>query len=776
LKIYVDARCLQDPHYAFRGVGFHSATLIRNARTCIRSAAIEIIAVLDANMGDLPKEYADMFDCSVHSRFPKLCNDAAIFVQLSPMTHDQSLMAPFLGRRQILSCAIIYDFIPLEYPDRYLPTPTAYRRFLNNMVWLKYFHVFFPISRYGAARLSDLLNIAANRLQVTGCAIRTDFKDPAANDSTAILGQRAMPLDSLFLVAAGEDWRKNVECAIVAHAQTVGRAGIDTILIVVGHYSEKSREKLKSLHRSAGGKKDQLKFVHGVSDRELAALYRIATATICPSYIEGFSIPVVEAFWCNCPALVSNCDAHRELVGESYGGLFGPDEPDKLADLMVALSRDKDFRSQLLAQQRSLGWDFTEEKVSQRFWLRVIDEYDRFKDLSSRRWPSSKPRLAVLSPYPPDQSGVADYTAHCIPCLAHHAIVDVFTDAKVTDHAPSVRRFEPITELPYVIDEYDRVIAVTGNSSFHTRIIDYHRMYGGCCIEHDNRLAELYYWWRGPEAFSDMASRYINRPVTVEECTKWILDPNLLPTLFFEEVLPPSDPFIVHSRGLQAEIERIYGRKVEYLPFCSYRDFCESELSKVSRQQARRRLGVAPDKLLIVCMGLLATTKGPLDCVWALESLLAWGMSAELHFVGSSRNFHLAELTELAERLNLKDHLHVMDQWVSDQTYTDYLIAADFAIQLRTHRFGGLSGGLMDCVSAGLPTVANDDLAVAMEAPDFVLRCPDHFSPIRIAEAIYTAAEKGLHHQRVTPERDAYLKEHNFDNYARRLLEILGLC
>jgi glycosyltransferase involved in cell wall biosynthesis len=432
----------------------------------------------------------------------------------------------------------------------------------------------------------------------------------------------------------------------------------------------------------------------------------------------------------------------------------------------------------LLEVQRSRELEFTEEEVSERFWTRVIGEYHVFKNVTMRGRRGSKPRLAVLSPYPPDQTGVADYTARFIPSLANHAVVDVFTDATVENHPPFVRRFEAITELPYVIDEYDRVIAVIANAAFHTRIIEYHRRYGGCCIEHDNRLAELYYWWRGPDAFADMASRYVKRKVTTEESWQWIENPSLLPTLFFEEVLIPADPFIVHSRALQAEIGRIYSRKVEYLPFCSYRNFGDSELTDQARAEARRRLGVAPDKLLVVSMGLLAATKGPFECVWALENLFAWGMPAELHFVGSSRYFHLkdlGDLSELIEKLDLNDHVRILDQWVSDQTYHDYLIAADFAIQLRTHHFGGLSGGLMDCLSAGLPTVANEDLAGAMEAPDYVLRCPDHLSPVRIAEAIYTAAEKDLHRRRVTPEREAYLIEHGFDNYAQKLMMLLGL-
>ncbi len=49
--------------------------------------------------------------------------------------------------------------------------------------------------------------------------------------------------------------------------------------------------------------------------------------------------------------------------------------------------------------------------------------------------------------------------------------------------------------------------------------------------------------------------------------------------------------------------------------------------------------------------------------------------------------------------------------FVPETVYQAYLQAADLGIQLRTFGFGSVSGALIDCIAAGLPTVANDDLA-----------------------------------------------------------------
>jgi hypothetical protein len=179
--------------------------------------------------------------------------------------------------------------------------------------------------------------------------------------------------------------------------------------------------------------------------------------------------------------------------------------------------------------------------------------------------------------------------------------------------------------------------------------------------------------------------------------------------------------------------------------------------------------------VLICSLGMVTNAKGPEECVHALEQLRAWGVPAELHFVGSPGDLG-ARLVTLAERLEVRSALRLMNDWISDQTYRDYLLAADFAIQLRSHGFGGLSGAVLDCISAGLPTVCNDDLATAMDGPDYVLRVPDNFSPLLMAEQIFLAWQAGRHLARKGPIRDGYVREHSFDRYARRMLEVLGVA
>ncbi|HVY62716.1 MAG TPA: glycosyltransferase [Planctomycetota bacterium] len=383
--------------------------------------------------------------------------------------------------------------------------------------------------------------------------------------------------------------------------------------------------------------------------------------------------------------------------------------------------------------------------------------------------------MAIITPYPPDRSGVAQYSEQTVAALSKLAVVDVFTDAPAPPPSPFVRRFAPITELPYVAPGWDRTLSVVGNSSFHVRMLEMLERHGGPCLVHDNRLAELYHWWRGPVGFAAQASRWLGRPVSIAEAEAWVREPGTLPSIFFHDVVRQAAPLLVHSRGIQARVREEYGVDAIALPFCVYRTFAEDELSDAARRAAAERLGLPRDRCSIVTLGMVAHTKGPLQCVEATRELLDQGVPADLYFVGPDEFFREPILARAAG-LRITERVHLTGSWVSDRQYRDFVIAADLAIQLRSHGFGGLSGALQDCIAAGLPTVANRDLADAGDSPSYVMRVPDALSPGPIAASLAEAWKRGAHRTRLSEERRRYVEEHGFDVYARRLLAALELA
>jgi len=118
--------------------------------------------------------------------------------------------------------------------------------------------------------------------------------------------------------------------------------------------------------------------------------------------------------------------------------------------------------------------------------------------------------------------------------------------------------------------------------------------------------------------------------------------------------------------------------------------------------------------------------------------------------------------------------VHFTAEWIDDETWRTWLLAADGAIQLRTHRFGGISGALMDCIAAGVPTVANEDLAAALDAPSTVARVGDAFTAAEVATALEGLLAHGGGRDEATRVR--YGAEHSMENYVAGLLAALGIA
>jgi glycosyltransferase involved in cell wall biosynthesis len=82
---------------------------------------------------------------------------------------------------------------------------------------------------------------------------------------------------------------------------------------------------------------------YAATDENLATLYRQAQAFACPSYYEGFGIPVLEAMTFGCPVLLADRGALPEVGGAS-ARYFDPDEADSIRHAISELLDDAALR------------------------------------------------------------------------------------------------------------------------------------------------------------------------------------------------------------------------------------------------------------------------------------------------------------------------------------------------------------------------------------------------------------------------------------------------
>ena len=93
---------------------------------------------------------------------------------------------------------------------------------------------------------------------------------------------------------------------------------------------------------------EKVRFVHGISDRELAELTASAEIAVVPSLYEGFSLPAVEHMASGTPLVASRTGALPEVVGDA-GLLVTPGDPEELAAVLKHLHDSERKRTRMSA-------------------------------------------------------------------------------------------------------------------------------------------------------------------------------------------------------------------------------------------------------------------------------------------------------------------------------------------------------------------------------------------------------------------------------------------
>ena len=447
-----------------------------------------------------------------------------MFFSPSPMTHSPMPIARLLLQPSTFCAAVVLDFIPHDLPEQYLGDPTARLAYNTALAWLALYDLFFPISAYSDRRLREILGIDTERSRVTGVAVRGSLLPPNGSAPTPWSGCRPE-----IVVTGGDDARKNIEVALAAHATSALLSAAGVRMVVVGGYSEASKARLRQQYHELGGQDGRLDFAPHMDDAELRELYARARLTIVPSRIEGFSIPIVEASANGCPVLAADCAAHAELIPDPEDR-FPPDDADRLRQLAERIVLDAGAHAAAQARQDGLWRRFVPDEVAARFWEALLQRLE-VSEPSGSASPlpapavtrGARPRLAFLSPMPPDLSGCADYSAATLAALQLQAEVTLFTET-VNPVVPAGLSVAGRVDATAHLDarRFDAVVSVIGNSHFHLREFDLLHRYGAACIAHDARMVNFYAVLLGQDRARQVASAELGRPVEAAEIDSWL--------------------------------------------------------------------------------------------------------------------------------------------------------------------------------------------------------------------------------------------------------------
>jgi glycosyltransferase involved in cell wall biosynthesis len=375
----------------------------------------------------------------------------------------------------------------------------------------------------------------------------------------------------------------------------------------------------------------------------------------------------------------------------------------------------------------------------------------------------ARPRLAYVSPLPPQHSGIADYSAELIPELARFYDVELIVDQPEVG-APLATAGYPLRQLAWFEEhggEFDRVVYHFGNSGVHRHMFELIRRHRGVVVLHDFFLSGVLdnletdgYLTQGY-----LRAMYESHGYTgLADLQRIGRNPSIWKYPLNKGVLDHAAGVIVHSEFSKDLARHWYGPQAAsgWLTVPLLRGLHQAP----QREAARARLGIGADQYLVCSFGMLGRTKLNAELLDAfLASKLGADPRCRLVFVGENDpGPYGAALERTIEASTAKGRV-TMTGFVSAETYADYAAASDCAVQLRSHTRGETSAAVLDCLLHGAPTIVNAHGSSAEIADDVLLKIDDLFGRDQLGAALERLHADPALRERYSERARAFMQE-----------------
>lgn len=330
-------------------------------------------------------------------------------------------------------------------------------------------------------------------------------------------------------------------------------------------------------------------------------------------------------------------------------------------------------------------------------------------------------RLAMLSPMPPQKTGIADYTEGLVSGLREYGSeVDVYVPSRLTANNETARRkYRPISNfVPSKYHPVQCIYQIGNNTEFHDEILLHFLRNGGIAHIHDFCLhhifayfsylgdVEIYYAllkkWYG-DVVCQKIRHYNSKPGFLFWEGKGVLNYPLN-----EEVLTRAHAIVVHSEFAKDAVTRRFSDKPVFVIPQRYPGISARKHHKA-------------DRLKICSMGFVDPYKCVDRKIEAVGYCREAGIDVQLDIIGRLHP-QCQNLPELCAELGVSD-LVTFHGAVDQETFSSFLANSDVAVVLRDPTVGETSAVAMRALQFGIPLIVNAVGSYA-ELPAFVQKIP----------------------------------------------------
>jgi len=333
-------------------------------------------------------------------------------------------------------------------------------------------------------------------------------------------------------------------------------------------------------------------------------------------------------------------------------------------------------------------------------------------------------RLAFMSPWPPQPSGIATCAADLVPRLAASGHgVDVLVDEALVqvergpDGPPAPGEVRVVSAHEFVWRQqrghYDLPIYQVGNSWAHGYVWPYLFRWPGLTVMHDARIhhARAHALLSRGRVEDYRAEFRYNKPTVSPDAAELAIA-GFDGAYYYHwpmrrTVLNASRMVVCHSVGMTHRLRRHYpDHAIEFVPLGHGRVRPAAELAD-ARQRFRAVHGIPSDALLFGVLGTAAPEKRVAPVIRAFAAARQWAPDARLLFAGSVDP--LLPLDDLLDSFGVRDAIHLAGR-LDDAGFDDAVAACDVGLNLRWPTAREMSGPWLRMLAAGLPTVVVDSV------------------------------------------------------------------
>lgn len=375
---------------------------------------------------------------------------------------------------------LVYDLIPLQFPDYYLGDQRGRHQYLSRFKELFNATHYFTISETVANDLSLQLGVSLEKITpVNGSYIsRKDIKHSKPTGFS--------DSDKFILMPTGDDARKNNLRAAIAFEEFNSKSGYAYKLVLTSFFGDKSKSELNM-------QSNHLVFTGNIKEQELAWLYANAELILFPSEYEGLGMPPLEAVEFGKPVLCSSIDVFKEISETAFYFCDPYDVDDISSKLQELLINNKPAINQKEYERilKSYSWTITAQRMNDTF---VSNQSVKMQSTGRRL------RVAVFGPDPSGYSAIGKVIQEQHYELSQYADVDYFLERGITEKAKaSTVRINYLTYVANCLNpwsltrketaQYDRIIYHIGNSEYHVATVVKALAFPSTVVLHDTHIA-----------------------------------------------------------------------------------------------------------------------------------------------------------------------------------------------------------------------------------------------------------------------------------------------